>query len=197
MKTPKRKKLTDAKRDRGPRRHKDADTGQSKSQGRRGDQCQATRLEWLTTKEACAVLGCSTQTLSHHIQNGHCDTKRVGRSVLVQIRKNDGIPCPACSRRWSNVLESHMVSKRMTIRRRRVCLHCRECFTTIERIETTEHRNVARTNKRANVDMVIRVGKRTYRAEASSAKVAIAQQSTPVKVKVSLSARMLEITDAK
>lgn len=44
--------------------------------------------------------------------------------------------CPACHRTESRVLESRSVEHDGSVRRRRECLHCRQRFTTYERLET-------------------------------------------------------------
>ena len=44
--------------------------------------------------------------------------------------------CPACQHTESRVLESRSADHDRSVRRRRECLHCRERFTTYERLET-------------------------------------------------------------
>lgn len=45
--------------------------------------------------------------------------------------------CPFCSHEDTKVLESRMSSEKACIRRRRECEHCRQRFTTYERVEVS------------------------------------------------------------
>jgi len=60
--------------------------------------------------------------------------------------------CPKCKHDYTRVLDSRETEGHKTVRRRRECIHCKNRFTTFERVEVTKFIVVKKDGARESYD---------------------------------------------